>query len=177
MLSGGAVRAAIVLALAAVSASAVADTEAAFTLPSGVNVKITEAAFEKKLFKVSGCTETGTTCLINGRVPWGTAFVMPKTYLKSISVSYQGHSYLLDVSDMYNAWGGRPLEYKGAVRYFGGKCFDPKNCQFRGLFSDAAGSFVAEWRVVDGLPIRTVLSDSNDIVHLFTQNIDPPESD
>ena len=52
-----------------------------------------------------------------------------------------------------------------------------KNCQFRGLFSDAAGSFVAEWLIVDGLAIRTVLTSNNDVVNLFKKNIDPPEFD
>lgn len=78
---------------------------------------------------------------------------------------------------MYNGWGSHPLEYKGVIRYFGGKCFDTKNCQFRGLFSDAAGTFVAEWRIVNELPIRTMLTNSDDVVNLFIKNIDPPEFD
>jgi hypothetical protein len=159
------------------SSSALADTVAGFTLPSGVNVKITEAKFKKTLFKISGCTEGSKICRINGRTPFGNDIDLPKTYVKSISVSYQSQSYSLDASDMYNAWGERPLEYKGTVRYFGGKCSDTKNCRFRGLFSDGAGSFVAEWQIVNGVPIRTVLSDSNDIVNLFMQHIDPPEFD
>lgn len=159
------------------SLSVLADTEAMFTLPSGVNVKITEAPFQRKLFKVHGCTEQSTTCLVNGHPPFGSAFAMPKTYVKSILISYHAQSYSLNVSEMYDAWGGRPLEYKGIIRYFGGKCSNTKNCQFRGLFSDAAGSYVAEWQIVNGLPSRTVLTDSNDIVHLFMQHIDPPEFD
>jgi hypothetical protein len=166
---------ALALILAVVSAPAFADTEATFTLPSGVKVKIIEAPFYKKFFKISGCTETSGACFINGHVPFGVAFGLPKTYVKSISVSYRNQSYSLDVSDMYDAWGSRPLEYKGSVRYFGGKCFNTKLCQFRGLFSDGAGSFVAEWGVVNGLPIRTVLSGQNDIVNLFMRHIDPPE--
>jgi hypothetical protein len=78
---------------------------------------------------------------------------------------------------MYDAWGARPLEHPGAVRYFGGKCIDSANCQFRGLFSDAAGSFVAEWRVVNGISVRTVLTSSDDVVSLFMKKIDPPEYD
>jgi hypothetical protein len=167
--------AALALAFAVVSAPALADTEAAFILPSAVKVKIIEAPFDKKLFKILGCTESGPPCFINGHVPYGVAFGLPETYVKSISVSYRDQSYSLDVSDMYNAWGSRPLQYKDSVRYFGGKCFNAKDCQFRGLFSDGAGSFVAEWRVVNGMPIRTVLTDSNDIVNLFMKNIDPPE--
>ncbi len=137
---------------------AVADTVAAFTLPSGVAVRVVEAPF-----RVSRKSE----CRINGRrVPFGAGSPLPKTYVKSITVSFQGRSYALDASCMYDAWGGRPLEVPGVVRYFGGKCFDAQNCQFRGLFSDASKSFVAEWHIVNGIPIRSVLTGSNDIVHL-----------
>ena len=166
-------KAIITLIFVTASTFVFADTEATFTLPSGVNVKITEAPFQKKLFKVLGCNNAA--CLINGHVPVGSASELPKTYVKCISAIYQGQSYTLNASDMYNAWGKRPLEVEGAVRYFGGKCLNAKNCQFRGLFSDAAGTFVAEWQIVNGLSSRTVLTDSNDIVNLFMQHIDPPE--
>jgi hypothetical protein len=76
---------------------------------------------------------------------------------------------------MYNAWGVRDLVEKGGIRYFGGMCVDINNCQFRGLFSDAAGSFVAEWKVVGGESIRTVLTNSSDVIDLFLKHIDPPE--
>ena len=154
-----------------------ADTTTTFTIPSGVEVKIVEATFKKSLFKVEGCLDKDSVCRINGRTPFGTSFGLPKTYLRKLSILFKGKSYLLDVSNMYNAWGSRPLEYPGKVRYFGGKCFDINNCQFRGLFSDAAGSFVAEWRIVNGKQLRTVLTDSDDIVNLFMEHIDPPESD
>jgi hypothetical protein len=141
-----------------------------------VAVTITEASFENGSFKVSGCTDTSPGCMINGHVPMGLAFGMPKTYVKQISISYLAQTYLLDASDMYDAWGKRPLERKGFVRYFGGKCFDRKNCRFRGIFSDGEGSFVAEWIIVDGVTVRTVLSGSDDIVSLFIKHIDPPDA-
>jgi hypothetical protein len=165
----------IVVSIIIFAPQAIADTTSTFTLPSGVEVKIIEAPFQKALFKVEGCSEGDLVCRINSHAPAGIAFGLPKTYVKSITVSFQGRSYSLDVSDMYNAWGSRPLEHEGKIRYFGGKCFNSKNCQFRGLFSDAAGTFVAEWRIVNELPIRTVLTDSDDVVNLFTRNIDPPE--
>jgi len=157
------------------SFTAWADQSSTFVLPSGVEVTVVEAAFHADNFAVEGCSERSSTCRINGRIPYGVAFGLPKTYVKSIEVSFQGASYALDVADMYNAWGNRPLEYPGAVRYFGGKCFDEKNCQFRGLFSDAAGSFVAEWLIVDGYSTRSILTSNSDVVNLFTKNIDPPE--
>ena len=163
------------------STSALADTTATFTLPSDVDVTIVESVFDKAMFKVERCSSngwgSGSICRINGRVPYGMDINVPKTYVKSITISYQGTSYAFDVTDMYNAWGDRPLHYPGGVRYFGGKCFDKKHCQFRGLFSDAAGSFVAEWWIVDAVAIRTVLTGSRDVVRLFGENIEPLEYD
>ena len=152
-----------------------ADQLVKFTLPSGVTVELDERTFVASQFKIDGCKENEPKCLINGNIPIGTAFGLPSTYIKSIKVSFKGKTYSLDSRDMYDAWGKRPLEVPGVVRYFGGKCFDSKNCQFRGLFSDAAGSFVAEWRVINGVSIRTVLTDSDDVVNLFMKDIDPPE--
>ena len=163
------------------STSALADTTSTFTLPSDVDVTIVESVFDEEMFDVEMCPlsgwASGFICRINGRVPYGMAFGFPETYVKSITISYQGTSYALDVTDMYNAWGDRPLQYPGGIRYFGGKCFDKKNCQLRGLFSDAAGAFVAEWWIVDAVSIRTVLTGSRDVVHLFGENIDPLEYD
>jgi len=91
--------------------------------------------------------------------------------------TFAGRSYSLDVSQMYNAWGSRPLEYKGSVRYFGGSCENALNCTLRGLFSDAAGAYVAEWQIVNGVSERTILTWSADVVTEFMKHIDPPEYD
>lgn len=147
---------------------------AKFTLQSGPQIEIVEEPFNNT-FKVLGCSDKDKTCLINGHIPFGSDATLPKTFVKRIGITYRGQSYSLDVSDMYNAWGSRPLEVKGVVRYFGGKCFDAKNCQFRGIFSDGAGSFVAEWKIINGIPLRTVLTNSSDIMNLFLHHIDPPE--
>jgi hypothetical protein len=152
-----------------------ADATASFVLPSGVAVTITEAPFDRSQFKIVGCSETDSECLVNGVFPVGSAGLLPSTYVKSIVITFDGKSHSLDVSNMYNAWGSRPLEVEGVIRYFGGRCDDQDNCQVRGLFSDAAGSFVAEWCIASGVPVRTVLTDTNDVVNLFMKNIDPPE--
>jgi hypothetical protein len=167
----------LLLVTVALSASAHGQTESksSFTLPSGVTVTITEAPFNKAKFTISGCFARAGACLINGHIPFGFDNALPETYVKSITVSFKGRSYALDASDMYDAWGKRPLEHKGVVRYFGGKCNELNLCRFRGLFSDAAGSFVAEWYVEDGKAFRTVLTNSEDILNLFEKHIDPPE--
>lgn len=154
-----------------------ADATSTFILPGGVEVTIVETAFHEDEFSIEGCTAKSSMCRINGRIPYGVAFGLPKTYVKSLTASFHGTSYSLDAAGMYNAWGCRPLEQPGSVRYFGGKCFDERNCQFRGLFSDAAGTFVAEWIIIDGYATRTILTSSGDVVDLFMKNIDPPEFD
>lgn len=151
------------------------NTRSNFTLPSKVEVTIIEAPFYKNKFKIEKCSGNTDVCRINGKIPFGTTFYLPKTYVKSIVISFQGKSYALDVSNMYDAWRNSPLEYSKGSRYFGGKCFDVKNCQFRGIFSDAAGAFVAEWIIANGRQFRTVLTDRDDVVGLFMKNIDPPE--
>ena len=163
------------LVLALLQTAAGLAEGAVFTLPSGVTVRILEAPFKKELWQVEGCSSAEAACRINGQLPFGAAFGLPSTYVKSITIEYKGRTHALDVSGMFDAWGGRPLEHKGVVRYFGGKCSDAHNCQVRGLFSDAAGAFVAEWMVVNDRATRTVLTDSKDVVHLFITNIDPPE--
>lgn len=158
------------------STSAPAETNARFVLPSGVKVSITESPFIMARAKVTrrGARRAGAGCLIDGRIPFGVMGDLPETYVKSITISVQGKVYLLDASQMYDAWGSRPLEYPGAIRYFGGWCADASDCQVRGVFSDGASIFVAEWRVVQGQTMRTVLTDSRDIVELFMAHIDPP---
>ena len=116
------------------STTVFADTTANFTLPSGVVVQIVEAAFDKAKFKVKGCSGREPYCQINGRTPFGTDLDLPETFVKNICVSFAGAKYRLDAKNMYNAWGGRPLESKGTIRYFGGKCRDQITANFAGCF-------------------------------------------
>jgi hypothetical protein len=149
-----------------------------FKLPGGMAIRIVEAPFVASRHRIKSCRGRADVCLVDGRVPFGTTGGMPKTYVKSISASIQGRRYELDASQMFDAWGGRPVEAKlpdgTRFRYFGGRCADAVNCTFRGLFSDGAGTFVAEWKIVDGTPQRTVLSWSDDVVKLFMDDIDSP---
>jgi hypothetical protein len=170
----------LALCFLASSVSAVGEP-VSFTLPSAVTIRIIEVPFVASEHHLKACSGGPAACLIDDRVPFGTDGDVPKTYVKSISASFKGRTYALDASQMFNAWGGRALEAKlrdgRHFRYFGGRCEDSLNCTFRGLFSDGAGSFVAEWKVVNGTSQRTVLTWSNDIVGFFMDNLDPPVID
>jgi hypothetical protein len=152
---------------------AIARTD--FNLPSGVKVLIDEEPFDKSILKVAGCGPEMPACYVNGQLALGAAFQVPTTWVKKLSVTAAGHTYDLDSSGMFNAWGKRPLEVRGAIRYFGGACSSVGNCRFRGIFSDGAGSFAAEWLVVEGRSTRTVFTDISDVLQLFAKQIDPPE--
>jgi len=153
------------------------STSSAFTLPSNVAILIEEAPFDPTSHTIKGCGPASggsKSCLISGRPAFGSADQLPRTYVTGITASFAGRDYKLDVSQMYDAWGTRSLQTNGGVRYFGGSCADATHCTLRGLFSDAAGAYAAEWRIVDGVAVRTVLTDSGDVVLAFRQHIDPP---
>jgi hypothetical protein len=137
-------------------------------------VTIEEATFNPEGHEIINCEGSDYPCTIDDIFPFGTANSFPRTYLKKLSLSIADKTYNLDTSGMYNAWGNRPLEFKGKIKYLGAHCYDKDHCSLRGLFSDAAGSFVAEWVIVNGKSTRTVITSSDDIVHLFIENIEPP---
>ncbi len=85
-----------------------------------------------------------------------------------------GKSLKLDTTQMFNAWGDRHLtKHEGKpVRYFGGSCLVKDICAFRGVFSDGAGNFVAEWRVVNDAVTRTVITYDQEIIALFMNNLE-----
>lgn len=144
------------------------ETKAEFTLPSGVAVEIVEAPYVHSEPVPSACKTTSFGC------PTDLDYT---TYVKSLRVTYKGVTYSLDASKMYDAWGSRPLEIKGVIRYFGGWCTDTKNCAFRGLFADGCDAFVAEWVIWQGVPRRTDMTTSSEVIHEFMKQIDPPKSD
>ena len=160
--------------LLAISTAAQSEGVKEFDLGKGITVRIEEAVFSPNNHKIENCEGSDIPCTIDGIFPFGTAFNMPKTYVKLLSLSIGSKTYKLDTTGMYNAWGNRPLEYKGTIKYLGAHCYDENNCALRGLFSDAAGTFVCEWVVINGHPFRTVISSSDDISHLFMRNIEPP---
>jgi hypothetical protein len=163
----------IVVALCPLTAAASEDI-AQFTLANQVVVRIVEAPFEE-----SGQSfDSKSPCLVGNSIPFGVDCTRPKSFVKHLTVSVNGHTYELDASAMFNAWGGRPLETAPILgtsdkfRYFGGRCVPEGNCVFRGVFSDGAGTFVAEWVVFNGASRRTVLTSADDVVSQIMRNID-----
>jgi hypothetical protein len=146
------------------------DTVASFRLASGHKVSIVEAPFADSKLKYS----ESAPCLVDGHIPFGTDCSVPTTYVKSISVEVRRKALKLDASHMFNAWGTRHLTtYEGKpVTYFVGSCPSKDLCYFRGIFSDGAGTFVAEWKVFQGVTVRTVISSEEEFISLFMKSMD-----
>ena len=90
---------------------------------------------------------------------FGTDSIIPHTVLKKLTVIQGAKRTPLDVSFMYDPWFERLDKSRFKVRvYHGG------GLVLTGLFSDAAGSYVAEWLVVDGIGVRTLLSNESSVV-------------
>jgi hypothetical protein len=83
----------------------------------------------------------------------------PLTKLKKLVLIRQDSRTPLEVSCMYEpALGGMEK------RQFSLRVISPRSVMLSGVFSDAAGSYAAQWLVVDGIGVRTLLSDDPDTV-------------
>lgn len=148
-----------------------------FSLNDELLVTFEEKPFIKSDWKITYCDNGWSVCQINGKYPFGAAARIPATYLAKLTASIKGQEYSLNSSNMFNAWGDRSVKLESGTQYFSGVCNHEKWCTFRGLFSDAAGAFVAEWQIRDGVPERTIITYSDDVISLFIGNLTPPVYD
>ncbi|PIE41609.1 MAG: hypothetical protein CSA49_02535 [Gammaproteobacteria bacterium] len=130
--------------------------------------------YRYSIAEINRCIQVPGLCLKNGTPVFGAVSYPPRTYLQGLKLRYKDTVYNLNTQNMYNADVKGVRTEKGVVEYFYASCYDKKNCIVRGIFSDAGGSYVAEWNIIDGVPIRTMLTSSADIVHKFLEDIKPP---
>jgi len=164
----------IILGLAGAAPAADDEFTASYEFGKSIKVTLAEKSFDSRQAKVETCQGGVGVCRINGVIPFGVASGMPKTFLAKVTLDAAGKTYNLDAGGMYNAWGKKPNDGQGTAQYLSAHCFDSYNCIVRGLFSETAGAYVAEWAIVDGHASRTMLTGSRDVVELFRKHIAPP---
>ncbi|MDR2153165.1 MAG: hypothetical protein LBO72_10110 [Helicobacteraceae bacterium] len=151
-----------VCALGSYANCAATQSRSEFTLANGAKIAIVEDVFDKTKHKI-GVNKDNIFVLIDGKKVFGMLYhEAPKTYVKSITATYQGETYNLEASDMYNAWGDR-LKNAPHTLYFWGQCVDKYNCTFRGLFGDASYAFEAEWKIINAKSVRTMIGNSMEV--------------
>jgi hypothetical protein len=101
---------------------------------------------------------------IDGRQPFGTDGEMPKYTLSKATVLFKSHVYHLPVSGMYNPWFGDELD-KQFVRL----TKVGYSLTIQAVFSDGAGSYLAEWKISNGSAQRTKLTSDDALVTGFFQ--------
>lgn len=130
--------------------------------------------FERAPFSKTGKTfrylarkqpnEPKTLVAINGKPVFGTDGEMPKYTLTKASVLFKGRSYQLPVSDMYNPWFGQKMDkefvHLKVVSY---------TLAIQAVFSDGAGSYLAEWKIEGDSAKRTLLTADDALVTGFFQ--------
>jgi hypothetical protein len=143
------------MALPCLSASS-GRREAVLKLNPGLTLHLVREPFDPRMHAVKPCKVLGRleVCLIDGRPVLGTDGEMPASKLSRAYVEVGGKTVALDVDCMYNPWFG---DSPSPVRMFTTK--EAEDGFFvRGSFSDGAGSYVAQWLVVDDSSVRTILS-------------------
>lgn len=121
------------------------------------------------------CVADRSACYLNGYPALGVNNVPPASYLSGLTLNVADRQYDLETTHMYNPMTNRKQGEGDNMQYFVVVCVDAINCTVRGIFADAGASYVAEWLIVDGVSLRTILSPSADVVEAFVDNIVPPD--
>jgi len=149
-----------------------------YDLGNNIFLVLEEKTFMGKKHKITYCSDSKkTVCLIDKHIPFGIDGKLPQEEFSYITLQVKNKKYLLDSSQMYDAWGLRALGDDNIVDYFVASCYDASNCIARGLFSDGAGAFIAEWQIRSGISQRTVITNQSDLINTFIQDMHPPVYD
>lgn len=145
---------------------------------SGVGLRIVEKPFHpEEHLLIFDKDQRNVIATIDGRKPYGISRSrLPACQVEVIELSVKNMKYKLESTGMFDAIMNKPDSISLLDR-ISVQCspVDPVVCVIRGLFSDAAGTFAAEWNIDYGVAERSVLSNDEDILELFREQKLPPE--
>ncbi|ESU20191.1 hypothetical protein FEDK69T_30440 [Flavobacterium enshiense DK69] len=99
---------------------------------------------------------------IDGIPLFGSDGEMPKYVLSNAILKIGNKTYKLQIDNMYNPWFGNNAN---------GKFFKIENngnqSVLKGVFSDGAGTYGAEWLIFGNSSIRTILTNDEDILFKY----------
>jgi hypothetical protein len=128
-----------------------------YTIPlgDGISLQMTVAPFDAKKHKINKCKilEWSGVCLIDGKPVFGTDWELPRNQLIKATAKVGANTVNLDVSCMYNPWCGEPDPQAFTLEKVEGGYL------IRGNFSDGAGSYEAEWFIIQDSSVRTRLAN------------------
>jgi hypothetical protein len=137
-----------------------ATRQVALDLGHGIKLTMTASPFDPRKHSVERCQheDWSGVCLIDGKPVFGTDGDVPRARLDRATVQVKSRVVELDTSCMYDPWVGRPDStlFSAAENEDG--------ILITGKFSDGAGSYFAQWLVVKGGSVRTVLSTDEELL-------------
>lgn len=121
-------------------------------LAEGMSLHMTVAPFKPERHKITKCQiiDWSGICLIDGKPVFGTDWGLPRNQLVQADLKIGSKTVSLDVSCMYNVT-PTPQDFT-LEKVEGGYLI-------RGRFSDGAGSYEAEWFVIQNSSVRTRLAN------------------
>ena len=122
------------------------------SLGEGMSLHMTVAPFEPKKHKITKCQiiDWSGICLIDGKPVFGTDWGLPRNQLVQAELRTGAKAINLDISCMYNVT-ATPQDFT-LQKVEGGYLI-------RGHFSDGAGSYEAEWLIIQNSSVRTRLAN------------------
>lgn len=130
---------------------------------------------EKRPFKAASHTikyAQKTPVSINDRPIFGTDGELPKFVLTKATLVLNGTAIALPTAGMYEPWSGTEATGQLNPDFFH-LVKDGPAYKLQAVFSDGAGSYVAEWRIAGQSATRTVLSADEAVVIGFLQHPKP----
>lgn len=120
--------------------------------------------FDPTQHRIVHCTG-GAPCVIDGAPIFGTEGAMPALAVSRITLRTAGGAIELDHRGMYNPWSPKEGQRLSAVIV--GR--DDDEIRVRGEFSDGSAAYIAEWRVVRGAAVRTLIDCVECVAQTCTQ--------
>ena len=125
-------------------------------LKDNIILEMTAPPFDAAKHRITECEVMGSkvVCLIDDKPVFGTDWTLPRSQLAQATVKIGSRVVDLDVSCMFNPWFEKPdARDFTAESVYGGYLI-------RGNFSDAAGTYKAEWLIVENGSVRTQLVET-----------------
>jgi hypothetical protein len=122
------------------------------SLEEGMSLRMTVVPFEPKKHKITKCQilDWSGICLIDGKPVFGADWGLPRNQAVQAELRIGLKTINLDVSCMYNVY-PTPQDFT-LEKVEGGYLI-------KGHFSDGAGSYEAEWFVIENTSVRTRLAN------------------
>jgi hypothetical protein len=134
------------------SAAAEFVSTASFELTRGVTLTVRASRFvpsKHSIRKVRGHV------IIDGHQVLGVDGSIPTTQLEEAYLTIRGRKIVLDTSSLYEPWHTAPFKENFTAKWWEGEPQkDREVLTISGTFSDGAGGYTVQWRVVDDTSLR-----------------------